>query len=319
MVVKPEATGYPCPQINPPDVRCIRIRSNQVAIAYQSPRRMCILLKGLVQGVARFYGDEISLQETVCMLRSGQICRINLTLLDSEMGEIVGASREIKEILRHGGDIKMFNLYKGVPISYPATLLKGKDDAILVKASKTQLIATQAEGITYISSPVVDAGLKGRVKQIDWKKQTVALDHLERSEGSAGERVSIRVEPEEDIDVRLTLSGRSISGRLQDLSLTGMSLIVDGTHEVQEEELYTSIEVAFSLSLVNWDPFVGEMERHEVTLEPTGDLLAVSRKSSKKMFRIAFTNISSQDLSSLEQYIMQIQLNVLRDLRERIQ
>ncbi|MBF0626104.1 MAG: heme NO-binding domain-containing protein [Magnetococcales bacterium] len=308
------------PQVNPPDIRCVRVRANQVALAYQSPRRMCALLKGVVQGVARHYGDEVSIQETACMLRHRPLCRINVTLLDAEpTQQMLGASREIKEILRHGGDIKLFNLYKGVPISYPAMLLKSKDDTILVKACKTQLIATQAEGSTYISSPVIDVGLRGRVTQIDWKKQTIVLDTLTRSDGAIGERVSLRVEPEGEIPVALTLAGKKISGLLQDLSMTGMSLSVDGDQEIPEDELYTNIEITFSLSLVNWDPFIGEMEQRQVDLAPSGDLLAISRKGTRQTLRISFADLSSQDLASLEQYIMQIQLNVLRDLRERIQ
>jgi len=43
-------------------------------ITYTSPRRLCALLAGLVEGTARHYGEEVQIEQTGCMLRDNPAC-----------------------------------------------------------------------------------------------------------------------------------------------------------------------------------------------------------------------------------------------------
>jgi predicted hydrocarbon binding protein len=57
----------------PPRLDVKRMQSG-VAVTYTSPRQLCELLDGLVVGVSRFYGDALSIDEPLCMLRGDPAC-----------------------------------------------------------------------------------------------------------------------------------------------------------------------------------------------------------------------------------------------------
>ncbi|MBF0368545.1 MAG: heme NO-binding domain-containing protein [Magnetococcales bacterium] len=307
------------PQLQPPDIRCVRLRSNEVAIAYQSPRKLCGVVKGIVMGLADYFGEQVDIHENICMLKKGRLCRINVRLLGVHGESEVGANHEIKEILNHGGDLKLFNLYKGVPISYPALLLKYSENAILIKAPRTQLVAAQAEGVTFMSSPWVDIGLRGRVKGINWQTMSLTLSHIVYAEGQVGQRAAVRIEPGEEVSVIIRSAEQTLTTRLLDISMSGISVESPSSHFFKEDELYQNLELELSLAVKNWDPFLGDLEQRQVELKPTGELLGISSKADRQIMRLVFSDISTKDLATMEQYIMQIQLEVLRDLRERIQ
>lgn len=65
----------------PPEIRCTRVRDNEIVMVYTSARRMCAIAKGIARGVARHYGDRISLIDTSCMLRGGTQCTISVRLV----------------------------------------------------------------------------------------------------------------------------------------------------------------------------------------------------------------------------------------------
>ncbi|MEG3639226.1 heme NO-binding domain-containing protein [Magnetococcus sp. PR-3] len=307
------------PQVSPPEIRTIRTKNNEVALGYQSSRRLLPMLKGIVHGIADYYDEEVVLTETHPLEKERELSRINVVLVGAEQEMLVSCGREIKEILKRGGDIKLYNIYKGVPISYPGYLQKVHDNAVMVKASKTQLIAMQAEGMAFFSSPHVDMGLQGRVSRIDWNAQTAILDHIQYAEGAVGLRLSIRVEPSEEIPVKLRLGDRVIPGVMMDLSMGGCNLLTEKVDEVGVDDMCELLELHFELNVKNWDPFLGEMESRKVSMKPGGELLGVYELSRGSNVRVSFTEVSNRDMVTLEQYIMQIQLDVLRELRDRIQ
>jgi hypothetical protein len=49
-------------------------------IVYESPRRLCVLLRGLVEGTARHYGEKAEVVEPTCMLRGDDACTFDVTL-----------------------------------------------------------------------------------------------------------------------------------------------------------------------------------------------------------------------------------------------
>lgn len=68
------------PQAAPPQLRVEEHGPNGVAIHYSSPRRLCVLLRGLVQGTARHYGETAVIEERACMHRGDPACSFEITL-----------------------------------------------------------------------------------------------------------------------------------------------------------------------------------------------------------------------------------------------
>jgi predicted hydrocarbon binding protein len=65
----------------PPELKVARIREHEVVIHYASPRKLCAVAKGIVRGIARHYGERISLIDTACMHRGAPECTISVRTL----------------------------------------------------------------------------------------------------------------------------------------------------------------------------------------------------------------------------------------------
>jgi heme-NO-binding protein len=62
------------PNASPPQLHVLPLGDDGVKINYTSPRRLCALLAGLVEGTARHYGEEVQIDQTECMLRDDPEC-----------------------------------------------------------------------------------------------------------------------------------------------------------------------------------------------------------------------------------------------------
>jgi predicted hydrocarbon binding protein len=62
----------------PPRLAVTRISDEKVVIAYDSPRRMCALLIGIVKGAAKHYKEEVTVLESECMLRGDPACIVSV-------------------------------------------------------------------------------------------------------------------------------------------------------------------------------------------------------------------------------------------------
>jgi hypothetical protein len=67
------------PNAQPPQLH-VSEGSDGLFILYESPRRLCVLLRGLVEGTARHYGETAEVVERTCMLRGDEACTFDVTL-----------------------------------------------------------------------------------------------------------------------------------------------------------------------------------------------------------------------------------------------
>lgn len=63
------------PNAEPPSLAVTSSGTGGVEITYDSPRRLCDLLEGLVLGTARHYGERIRVEETACARHGASACR----------------------------------------------------------------------------------------------------------------------------------------------------------------------------------------------------------------------------------------------------
>jgi predicted hydrocarbon binding protein len=68
------------PNARPPQLRVSELGEEGVAIEYTSPRQLCVLLRGLAEGTARYYGEHAEIEEVSCMRRGDSSCRFELRL-----------------------------------------------------------------------------------------------------------------------------------------------------------------------------------------------------------------------------------------------
>lgn len=62
------------PHALPPQLAISESGELGISIVYTSPRRMCDLLRGLVEGTAHHYGEAVHIEERSCMRRGDEAC-----------------------------------------------------------------------------------------------------------------------------------------------------------------------------------------------------------------------------------------------------
>lgn len=69
------------PKADPPRLRTLRLSPDEVTLAYASPRRLCGVARGIGRGIARHFGEELSIREPSCMHRGDPACIISFRVL----------------------------------------------------------------------------------------------------------------------------------------------------------------------------------------------------------------------------------------------
>ena len=61
---------------DPPRLRCERTAPDELALTYDSPRKLCRLARGIVSGIAAHYAEQVAIEEPSCMLKGDAACRL---------------------------------------------------------------------------------------------------------------------------------------------------------------------------------------------------------------------------------------------------
>lgn len=124
--------------------------------------------------------------------------------------------------------ISLINIYKGIPISYPATIINVGENAIQVITEKYQLVCLYHERETFIQSPEISEIIKARVMGLDASTSTVILSDFEIVTQTIGERREVRVCPKFTIEgeVQSQELADTYRGEMADISPSGLGIFI---------------------------------------------------------------------------------------------
>jgi hypothetical protein len=69
-----EVVRVALPNALPPQLKVSEIGEHGLEIVYSSPRRLCAMLRGLVEGTAQVYDESVQVEERTCMEHGGKAC-----------------------------------------------------------------------------------------------------------------------------------------------------------------------------------------------------------------------------------------------------
>ena len=163
-------------------------------------------------------------------------------------------------------EITLLNVYKGVPISYAATIIRVINERLTVKVHKNQALCLNIEGQTYIRSSLFDRPIKAKVMSVNNAEQIAILTDFTFADPSIGKRTTIRVDMEHDEHANVTIISKNsdvrLIGKLNDISITGIGVQVIALPEVILENFSRGSWVYINLSL----PSYQNDEYQEMTL-----------------------------------------------------
>jgi hypothetical protein len=68
------------PSAAPPLLRISRTSPREVEIRYSSPRRLCAVARGIIQGVGKHYGTSLAVDEPTCMMTGNPECLLKVRM-----------------------------------------------------------------------------------------------------------------------------------------------------------------------------------------------------------------------------------------------
>ena len=64
------------PEARPPELAVTDLGDEGLEIVYTSPRRICAMLRGLIEGTGRVYDEKLDVEELQCMHKGASSCRV---------------------------------------------------------------------------------------------------------------------------------------------------------------------------------------------------------------------------------------------------
>jgi hypothetical protein len=163
-----------------------------------------------------------------------------------------------RSLQRQNKEIQLLNVYKGVPISYPATIQDASEVSIRVRTDKYQIVPMFRESKTFIRSDAFPLTLRASVMEIDLSMLEAVLAGFEPTTSHIGDRTAVRVEPDDALHSLLQTQDKktTISGELADVAQTGLALYTSDAN-FSSAEFKKGTEVSIHLRLPGIDKIPG--------------------------------------------------------------
>ncbi|MBF0188696.1 MAG: heme NO-binding domain-containing protein [Magnetococcales bacterium] len=298
------------PEMQPPEIRILRVSGGELRIYYDSARKLCPLLIGILNGLSNYFGESITLSEEHCMLEGDDFCAI--TIRSERAGQHVPGSLQdrLDFIQRVDGSLVLFNMYQGVPISFPAKVLETAGEGFTCTLHPFQVVALQHENSSHISSPLLPFSLYARVESLDLSRRTAIFSDLKRSHGAVGQRRFVRIIPDKAPKVTMRVGTHTIEGTLQELSLGGVQVGLDASIFADiESQVHLPMRAQFLLPV----PHTKDTFQQ---LGVTCRMLRVIQEEDRVVLILVVTSMHSSFNAIVQHYVTQKQMDILNVLKE---
>jgi len=132
----------------------------------------------------------------------------------------------LRQIMLGQGALDLLNVYKGVPVVYPAAVQRIADEQVVVHVSAPEAICLTLEKTTTVLHHLLDEAVTANVAGANLGAHTATLSKLRYAAGHIGDRMTIRVAPPSPVEVPIECGERSLTGALIDVSMDGLGVTV---------------------------------------------------------------------------------------------
>jgi hypothetical protein len=169
--------------------------------------------------------------------------------------------RYFQELSARHGAVRLLNTYRGIPVIHPAAVQSVNQGYVVVEIHPHQAACMSLEGKTHLFPDNGSPTLQARVVAVEMLRSQAILAEFKRANASIGKRLTVRVQPNAPIDVLLYDGENRVSGKLADISTSGMGIAELNTH---------------IFNPVTWEPGQGVYVDFKVT--PEGEILRFKGK-----------------------------------------
>ena len=231
-------------------------------------------------------------------------CAVVSKTAEEDSVEIVAGFRDvIKRGARVG--LRLVNYYKGLPISYPATLVEMNNGVLELDLHQQQAVALEATRWTFVKCSLFPHPLLATVKDVDVRRMMASLQKFTFVDILAEQRTSLRLELEPPSDAEILLDGGTVEGKVLDISLGGFSIRPSRPCEVAKGS-----SVRLRVKVPNL------LQNTQTVLELDSVVVDVAPEQSGGVCRFSI-NSDPHAEGVISRFIFQRQVDIIRELKEQ--
>jgi len=246
--------------------------------------------------------------KTLTFLCSFYIEYINYHLSSLEEEDVYALPKEIIELYLLQKEINLFSIYKGVPIAHKTKILgiDEKNGTIRVTANKYQIVAAKFHKEVFLLENDKEYSYRANITHCIPNEKELILSHIEKKQRNAPKRNYIRVQPKEDIEVKIKKDKEVITAKMYDLSLKGMCII-------SNKKLDLEIGDVISLEFFVYYNHTPQLIKAE------GEIKSITKINEETYkYHMQFETEPHYELI-LEKYITQREKEIIKELNNYIQ
>lgn len=225
------------------------------------------------------------------------------TTFDDDQAAILKTFLE-KRTVKDGASVKLTNYYKGLPITYPATVLGVEHGHLDLDVNQQQAVAIAADHYTLVRSPLFPHPIVANVQYINIKKHVASLTKLCFVEVLAEKRAAVRLNLEPPVNATILYNDVEITGELVDISTQGLAVKSD-------DFVALEIGVVMAVKFLLPDPV---LEKHTMINVPA-TLVDVVGNASPYRYKFKISPEQQQE-QLISRYSFQRQVEIIRSLKE---
>ncbi len=158
--------------------------------------------------------------------------------------------------------VRLLNHYRGLPVSYDAQIVALSQGTVTLRVHQDQMVCMVLENKTWLLRVLPPAGrgsprgLHAQVVSLDLAKKQVMLAEFSQPRKEVERRGAVRLQPEELIGVDMEIGGTHITGKLADISVTGLGIFSFGTYVYSEYMVPKNADIVLECRLPIIDALV---------------------------------------------------------------
>ena len=200
--------------------------------------------------------------------------------------------------------LKLISYYKGLPLSYPATITSIDRGAVDLDVQAEQAFTIEQSRAVFIRSPLFRLDVLAQVQYVNIRKQAASFVKFSYVEIMAERRSFIRMRPDPSPEVEIETVTETLEGNLFDVSLSGLNVSVNHFCPLEPA---TELSVSFVIGSKDLN--------HDFKVCTPARLIAIEGDAAPYSYKFSICPDKLLE-RHLSQYIFQRQIEIIKEIKD---
>ncbi|MBF8281533.1 MAG: PilZ protein [Anaerolineales bacterium] len=213
----------------------------------------------------------------------------------------------LKQIAQSQEALVLLNEYKGVPVSYGASIRRVEGPTAIFKVHKYQAVCLTVEGKTKIQCRPLALAVAARAATVDVIAGTATLTDFRPAIYTTERKQAVRVKPNLPVTLEVLPDKRIVAGRLESLSQSGMGIYLPPTEIAFDPRAVFQSGMALNLRV--------QLPTEEAPIEVTGTVARGLQQEGVYTLAINLVMADAEAQRALSDYIAQRRAAIAQELQ----